>query len=73
MNAAQQQLLTGAKKSAISAGCGVILANVIDVQQTMFSWPWCKHVLIVMFFVTIVAEARFWKQWADSGDASPKQ
>jgi hypothetical protein len=72
MNAAQWQLLSGSAKSAISAACGVIISNFVDVPQAVFSWPWFRHVLISTLFVIVLCEARFWKQWADSGEANPK-
>jgi hypothetical protein len=68
VNPAQKKLLTGAWKSAVSAICGVVLSNFVDVPQALFSWPWFRHVLIAMFFVVAVSEARFWSQWAHSGD-----
>jgi len=68
MNQAQKALLAGAWKSAVSAVCGVILSNFVDVPQALFSWPWFRHVLIACFFVVMVSEARFWNQWASSGN-----
>ena len=68
LNPAQKALMLGAWKSAVASICGVVLSNFVDVPQTLFSWPWFRHVLIAMFFVVAVSEARFWGQWAHSGD-----
>lgn len=68
MNATRSALLKGAIKSAVSAATGMILSlNIIDPEhfsfQTFGGW---KHMLLAILIVTVVAEARFWKQWADS-------
>jgi hypothetical protein len=68
MTPAQKALAAGAWKSAVSSICGVVLANFVDVPQALFSWPWFRHILIAMFFVVAVSEARFWSQWANSGN-----
>jgi H+/Cl- antiporter ClcA len=67
MNVTQKALWSGALKSAVGALTGVILANFVDVPQTLFSWPWFRHVLIAAGVVVLVTEARFWNQWAHSG------
>jgi hypothetical protein len=59
-------LWQNAIKQAISAGSAVIITNLADPQTAMFSWPWFRHMLIGMFFLTLLNEARYWKQWADS-------
>lgn len=61
MNATFKQAL----KQLVSAICGVILANVVDPSSQILSWTWAKHVGIVILFVTLVNEARYWKSWAD--------
>lgn len=75
MNPAQKQLLTGALKSAIGAATGLILTlPVVDYEHfspmTFGGW---KHLGAAIFFTVLVGEARYWKQWADSGDGVPKQ
>lgn len=67
MNIKQNALVIGSIKSAVSAACGVILANLVDVPQAILSWPWFRHVLIATGLVVLVSEARFWQQWANSG------
>jgi hypothetical protein len=59
------QTLKQALKQLISAACGVILANVVDPSSQIFSLAWLKHLGVVIFFVTLVNEARYWKSWAD--------
>ena len=71
MNIAQSKLLRGAIKSAVSSATGVIIGlNIVDPTQfsvaTFGGW---KHLAQVIFIVVIIAEARFFKQWADSGDS----
>jgi hypothetical protein len=66
MNLTQNALAGGAMKSAVSAACGVILANFVATGNVVFSWPWFRQVIIQIFFVIVVAEARFWKQWSES-------
>jgi hypothetical protein len=71
MNLKQSDLIMGAIKSAVGAATGVILANMVDVPQAIFSWPWFRHVLIATGMVVLVTEARFWNQWANSGKTTP--
>jgi hypothetical protein len=71
LNLTQKALWSGALKSAVGAASGVILTNFVDVPQTLFSWPWFRHVLVGMLFVVLVSEARFWGQWAHSSDTPP--
>jgi hypothetical protein len=54
-----------ALKQLVSAISGVVLANVVDPTTQLFTLAWAKHVGIVIFFVTLVNEARYWKSWAD--------
>jgi hypothetical protein len=67
MNTTQHTLMMGAIKSGVSAVTGVILTNLVDVPQALFSWPWFRHVLIAIGFILLATEARFWNQWANSG------
>jgi hypothetical protein len=71
MNTTQHTLMMGAIKSGVSAVTGVILANMVDTPQTLFSWLWVRHLLIVIIFVLVATEARFWNQWANSGATPP--
>lgn len=72
MTIAQSELWKGALKSAVSSFTGVIIANCVDVPQTILSWPWFRHIIIAAFFVVMVSEARFWNQWANSLNGEPK-
>ena len=67
VNPAQKTLLISAIKSGVSAACGVIIANLADSTLAPFTVPWLKHVAIATGVVILVCEARFFKQWADSG------
>ena len=71
MNVKQSDLVIGSIKSAVSAATGVILANLVDIPQALFSWLWFRHVLIATGLVVVVSEARFWQQWANSGKTTP--
>lgn len=75
MNTVQHDLSVRALKSAISAAAGMILSlNIVDPEhfsfQTFGGW---KHVLEAIGIVVVVAEARFWKQWADSRNGNGGQ
>jgi hypothetical protein len=67
MNFTQHKLFIGAMKSGVASVTGVVLANVVDVQNPIFSLAWLKHIGIASFFVLVVTEARYWNQWANSG------
>ena len=58
-------------RQAVSSACAVIITNMVDSATPMFSWPWFRHMLIGMFFLTLLNEARYWKQWADGPDDPP--
>lgn len=63
-----KDLLIGALKSAVSAACGLVIAlPIADPVKfdpaTFGGWAQMGKVLGI---VVIVAEARFWKQWADA-------
>lgn len=67
-------LFAGALKSGISAATGLIIGlPIVDPEHfsivTLGGW---KHVLIMVGVVIVVAEARFWKDWADAAGAGPK-
>ena len=73
MNLTQSALLKGAIKSAISSATGEILSlPLIDAEHfnvtTFGGW---KHLLSIIGITVLVSEARFFKQWADSGDTPP--
>jgi hypothetical protein len=57
-----------ALKQAVSSACAVVITNFVDSQTPVWSWPWFRHMLIGIFFLTLLNEARYWKQWADSPD-----
>jgi hypothetical protein len=71
VNFTQHKLFIGAMKSGVASVTGVVLANVVDVQNPIFSLAWLKHIGIASFFVLLVTEARYWNQWANSGDEQP--
>ena len=58
-----------ALKQAVSSMCAVVVTNLVDSGTPIFSWPWFRHMLIGMFFLTLLNEARYWKQWADGPDS----
>ena len=67
---AQKLLFKGALKSAVSSATGLIIALPITDPATFSigSLGGWKHIGIVIGITVVVAEARFWKQWADSGN-----
>lgn len=63
-----KELFIGALKSAVSAAAGLIIAlPIVDPLKfaiaTLGGWSQMGKVLLI---VILVAEARFWKQWADA-------
>ncbi len=70
MNPARKSLLKGSIKSAVGSATGMILSlNIVDPKDfSLASLGGLKHLGLVILVSVIVAEARFWKQWADSGD-----
>jgi hypothetical protein len=68
VNYTQKQLAKGAWKSAVLAFTGVVIANGVDTPNPVMSLMWFKHVGIQSFFVLVITEARYWNQWAGSGD-----
>lgn len=75
MTAIQKGLLMGALKSAVGAACGLILAlPIADPQRfSIVSLGGWGHLAEVIFIVVLAGEARYWKQWADSGDGAAPQ
>jgi steroid 5-alpha reductase family enzyme len=70
MNPARSLLFKGAIKSAVSAATGLIIGlPIADAEHfnpvTLGGW---KHIGLVILITVVAAEARFWKQWADSSD-----
>lgn len=78
MNQARKGLLKGAIKSAVSAATGMVLAlNIVDPQhfdvRTLGGW---EHLGVAILISVVIAEARFWNQWANSANdnsAAPPQ
>jgi hypothetical protein len=68
MTAKQRTLLDGAVKSAVAAVTGIIIGNCVDLQNPILSWPWLRHLMITAGFTLLITEARFWNQWATSGN-----
>jgi hypothetical protein len=71
VNFTQHQMFQGALKSGVASVTGVILANVVDMQNPILSLAWLKHIGIASFFVLLVTEARYLNQWANSGTEAP--
>ncbi len=71
MNDARKKLLIGAIKSAVSSATAIVLSlNIVDPSQFSFATVGgLKHLLFVIAVSVVIGEARFWRQWADSGDA----
>ena len=69
MTDAQRLLAKGSLKSAISSATGMILSlNIIDPDHFSFqNFGGWKHLLAAVGIAIVVAEARFWQQWAHSG------
>lgn len=70
MTPAQHTLLMGAVKSAVSSATGLILGlPLVDYQHfsptTFGGW---EHLGMAIGAVVLVSEARFWNQWANSGE-----
>ena len=69
MNDTQKTLLKGALKSAVGSATGMVISlNIVDPEhfsfQTFGGW---KHLVAAILVSVVVAEARFWNQWAHSG------
>ena len=62
----KKELATRALATAIYAFTSVVIVNFADPPYTLYSIPWLKHLFIGWFGVTVVMEARFWRQWAGS-------
>ena len=70
MNATRKSLLKGAIKSAVGSATGMILAlNIVDPNhfdiRTLGGW---EHLGIAILISVVIAEARFWNQWAESAN-----
>jgi hypothetical protein len=59
-----------AGKQAVLSFCAVIITNMADPTSVTFTWPWFRHLLIAMFFLTFFNEAQYWKNWASTEDPS---
>jgi steroid 5-alpha reductase family enzyme len=72
MNEARAALLKGAIKSAVSSACALILALPLTdpMHFNLSSVGGWKHIGAAVLVVVVVGEARFWKQWADSGNSA---
>lgn len=71
MTPSQKALWIGALKSSVASITGVIIANAVDSANPVFTFAWFKHIAIQSFFVLLVTEARYWNQWANSGEPRP--
>lgn len=60
-------LFKGAIASAVSSASGLILGlPVLDPEHfSVTNIKGLEHIAIMIVWVIIVAEARFWKDWAD--------
>ena len=72
MTGAQKVLLKGALKSAVAAATGVItgLPAIDSDHFNITTWQGILRLLGMILWVTVVAEARFWNQWAHSGNGT---
>ena len=58
-----------ALRKAISVACGIVIGNLADpVAGSVQSWPFWKHMLIMTACAVLVAEASYWKSWADAAN-----
>ncbi len=69
MSTGVKNLLLGALKSAVSSATGIIIAlNISDPVhfsvKTLAGW---KELGFTIGITVLLAEARFWKQWANGG------
>jgi len=73
MTIAQKALVTGAVKSAVSSATGMILSlNIVDSEHfNVMTFGGWKHLGAAIAVTIIVSEARFWNQWASSGNHAP--
>lgn len=60
-------LYKGAIASAVSSASAQIIGlPLVDPEHFSFvSWRGTEHILLMVALVIVVAEARFWKGWAD--------
>lgn len=70
MNQARKDLFKGAIKSAVGSATGMVLSlNIVDPNhfdiRTLGGW---EHLAMAILISVVIAEARFWKQWADSAN-----
>ena len=71
MNANQRALVMGSWKSAVGVATGALLTNLADPAYPVFSGLWWRHLLIAVGILILSTEARYWKQWAESGTQRP--
>lgn len=55
-------------KQFASAFSAVIIANVVDPETAVLTWAWTKHILVAMFFLTLINEARYIGNWASTDE-----
>jgi hypothetical protein len=70
MNEKRRELLTGALKSGVSAATGLIVSlPAVDPEHfAITNINGILHILGLIAWVTVAAEARFWKQWSESSN-----
>lgn len=71
MSDTQKSLWLGALKSAVAAACGLVTGlPVLDPDHfNVTTWQGVLRILAMIGWVVFVAEARYWDQWAHSGDS----
>jgi hypothetical protein len=57
-------------RKAISTICGVLILNMTDPQAQLYTWQWWKHCFLGVVILTVITEAQYWKQWADSANGT---
>lgn len=72
MTLQQNVLLKGALKSAVSAATGLIIGMpIVDPEHfNPTSFGGWAHLLAAIAIVVVVGEARYWNQWANSGNGT---
>ena len=72
MNSTRKSLIKGAIKSAVRSAAGMVLSlNIVDPNhfdiRTLGGW---EHLGTAILISVVIAEARFFKQWADSANGN---
>jgi len=66
MTVQKKRVWKEALKTFVSSVTAVIIVNFTDPKGVTFSKEWFLHVLLAIFTLSVLNEARYWKSWADS-------